>query len=434
MNSSPLEIKYYYLFAIFCAIVFPLFILLSNRIEIVSGFLFFYLLLFIVYIISNNYSQKIENYYLIYILIFAFLFRALIAFTTSIIFKLDNTYMPDAQMYHMQMTNIANSYFNYSNPIIKMYSLGVMTYSYIGSFIYFIFGSSMLLMKLFNSFIGMLLVLNVYRISSLLFGKKAALISSILVAFWPSIAFWASQNLRDSLMVLSISLVVYLFIKGKYSKEKKYFYFIIFPLMGCVLFRYYIGIIITLILCIILLFQLAKINNYLRIFSYLTLLVIFGFILKVLIEYVPSIVVLFNFRRNYLAAGGSAFLTNIEYNNLGQMLQFMPLGLFYFLFSPFPGVADNVMLLFSSLENIFFYIIFIFAIGGIYKIIKDKKFHFAYFMFLIILLISLFYSVIEANMGTAYRHKMQILPFLIIFASYRISKLKLIRPANNVTE
>jgi 4-amino-4-deoxy-L-arabinose transferase-like glycosyltransferase len=340
--------------------------------------------------------------------------------------------MPDARMYHFQMTNIANSYFNYSVPVLKMHSLGVMSYSYIGSIFYFIFGSSMLVMKLFNSFIGTLLVLNVYRISSLISGKKAALISSILIAFWPSVAFWASQNLRDSLVVLSISQVVFLFVMGKYSKDNKFFYFMIFPLIACLLLRYYIGIIISIALIIILLLQLAKINNYLRIFSYLVLLTIFGFILKFLIEYIPAIITLFNYRRNYLAEGGSAFLINVQYSNFGQMLLFIPLGLVYFLFSPFPGSATNIMQLLSSLENIIFYIIFLLAIGGMYRLVKDKKLKLTYFLSIIILSISLFYSVIEANIGTAYRHKMQILPFIIIIASYYFSKMRIFQSNYNV--
>ncbi len=434
MNTSSQTIKKKFILSGIIAASFPLVIIFFNNIELIRSFLFFFILLYIVYIISYNFSEKNSDNNLLYILIFSFIFRAFIAYTTSIIFKLDETYMPDVRMYHTQMTNIAHSFLNFSRPIIKIHSLGVMTYSYLGSFIYYIFGSSMLLMKLFNSFIGMLLVLNVYRITHLFSNKKTALISSALIAFWPSVAFWASQNLRDSLMVLSISHVIYFFIKGKVSKEKKYFAFIVFPLIGCLLFRYYIGIIITTILLIILLLQLAKVNNYLRIFSYLILITLFGFMLKILMEYIPSIIALFNFRRNYLAAGGSAFLTNVQYSNFGQMLLFIPFGLVYFLFSPFPGSADNIMQLFSSLENIIFYIIFLFAIGGMYKLIKDKKFKLTYFLSIIILSISLFYSVIEANIGTAYRHKMQIVPFIIIFASYYFSKMRIFQSNHNVKE
>lgn len=427
MIYTSLELKKSYFAAILLTLVLPLVFIVINDIEVILGLFFFILLFFIVYILSKNFSTKYGCYHLVYILCFAFFFRASIAFVTSIIYELDPAYMPDAQMYHMQMTNIANSFFEYTKPILRMHSLGVIIYSYIGAIFYFIFGSSMLLMKLFNSFIGMLLVINVYRISFLIFGKRTALIASVLVVIWPSIAFWASQNLRDSLMVLSISQVIYFFVKGRLYQRKRYFYLIIFPLIACILLRYYIGIIISILLIVILIFQLSKVNNFLRVFSYLILIVILGFVVKIIIDFIPSIVTLFNIKRNYLATGGSAFLTHIQYNNLGEMLLFMPIGLFYFLFSPFPGMNENVMQTFSALENIIFYVIFICAIGGVYQIIKNKKFPLTFFLCSIILFISLFYSVIEANMGTAYRHKMQILPFIIIFASYYLSKIKIVR-------
>lgn len=125
-----------------------------------------------------------------------------------------------------------------------------------------------------------------------------------------------------------------------------------------------------------------------------------------------------------LKSAGSAYLTDISTTSLGQIGIYLPLFMFYFLYSPTPdmirGVLDIVTFVLNS--SIYLYITFVGFIT--YKNIKRKlskeeKKIIKSLLIGVIFTVAVF-SVGTRNAGTAMRHRDKILPFLIvIFAIIR---------------
>lgn len=125
-----------------------------------------------------------------------------------------------------------------------------------------------------------------------------------------------------------------------------------------------------------------------------------------------------------LKSAGSAYLTSISTTSLAQIGVYLPLFMFYFLYSPTPdmirGVLDIATFFLNS--SIYLYITFIGLVT--YKNIKKKlnqkeKKIIKSLLIGVIFTVAVF-SVGTRNAGTAMRHRDKILPFLIvIFAIIR---------------
>lgn len=144
--------------------------------------------------------------------------------------------------------------------------------------------------------------------------------------------------------------------------------------------------------------------------------------------------ILFANNRDTLKNAGSGYLKNISTSSLGQIVIYLPLFMFYFLYSPTPemirGVLDIITFLLNS--SIFIYL----TIYGCFIYIKTKnKLNFLEKKIVKSLFISLVftigvYSIGTRNAGTAMRHRDKIVPILIVMFAvlqnryYLIKRLK----------
>ncbi len=78
-------------------------------------------------------------------------------------------------------------------------------YFFVVAAVYKLLGCHPLYPALFNSWLSSLSGLLAYLIGRRLFDQRAAVISAVLVSFWPSSLLWSTQLLKDS---LSWSLIV----------------------------------------------------------------------------------------------------------------------------------------------------------------------------------------------------------------------------------
>ncbi|PIR89647.1 hypothetical protein COU04_02405, partial [bacterium (Candidatus Gribaldobacteria) CG10_big_fil_rev_8_21_14_0_10_33_41] len=97
--------------------------------------------------------------------------------------------------------------------IIKETSHIQIGYYYFVAAIYFIFGHEPIMVSLVNIILGILAGLLLYFLSREIFSEKTAKIVLILSLFWPSIAFWSTQNLKDTLLLFLMAALALLFLK-----------------------------------------------------------------------------------------------------------------------------------------------------------------------------------------------------------------------------
>lgn len=120
----------------------------------------------------------------------------------------------------------------------------------------------------------------------------------------------------------------------------------------------------------------------------------------------------------FLKEAGSGYLVNISTTSLGQIFLFLPLFIFYFLYSPTPEMIRGILDIATFTLNSSIYIYFTIYGFYLYKKIR-KKFSYKEKRIIKALIISLILTIIvfsigTRNAGTAMRHRDKLIPFLCI--------------------
>lgn len=119
--------------------------------------------------------------------------------------------------------------------------------------------------------------------------------------------------------------------------------------------------------------------------------------------------------------GGSAYLVGYEVNSLGQLVLFSPLKLFYFLFSPVPWSFRGWMDIASFFLDVLIYAVLLF------KVIRYPKDSYSKMLLGTFLIMSLIFGLGTFNSGTAIRHRLSLLPYLLVGYSIVASNCEVLR-------
>lgn len=119
-----------------------------------------------------------------------------------------------------------------------------------------------------------------------------------------------------------------------------------------------------------------------------------------------------------LREAGSGYLKNLTTTSIEQIFLFLPLFMFYFLFSPTPDMMRGMLDIITFALNSSIYIHFIIYSWIIYKKIR-KKLSYQEIRIIKALTVSLVFTIMvfsigTRNAGTAMRHRDKILPFLAV--------------------
>lgn len=360
----------------------------------------------------------------------------ILAFTIRVIFiLLDNFYglVPyewDTGQFHNTAILIKNNILNFRSIFYNINeSISVKSYSFFVSIIYIIFGSHEITIRIVNAFIGVYIAKQAYNIALMVsLNKNSAFWVFNLVAFWPSFVLYTSINMRDSLIIfLTLDLIIRIFM---FMKRKKFNLFLI-------LFDFYFIYNLrkqNLFLFVLIILSYYIVNNFLKSnnkfkFYYLILVICFftGIIYLIQLNILPFLNIDYIAgEMEYRTSGGTAYLESLSYNNIFDIIKYIPIRSIYFLFGPFVWNLSkiNIFMLFSVIESSLFLILFIFGIKGIFD---RNNLHNSKLLFLLTFLIIgvAGYASITANYGTAIRHKMTFMIIIFIFISRSFSKYKL---------
>ena len=275
--------------------------------------------------------------------------------------------------------------------------------------------------EVLNIFFNLLTNLNIYSILKNLKIKKKILILLIFVsALSPISLIYRTGVLRESIIIMFISYSVNYFINFMISKKGNIEVIKAFVMIGLGSIFHSGAIFISIGYLIALLS--GKKNQ--RIFQYLILgLGVIGFILfkDTLLEKVgggdiDAIIAANNYTS--LKMAGSGYLQNITTTSLGQIIAYLPLFMFYFLYSPTPDMFRGVLDIVSFILNSSIYLYFTFYGLYLYGKIKDRltlteKKIIKYLFISVVFTIAVF-SIGTRNAGTAIRHRDKIVPLLLV--------------------
>lgn len=271
--------------------------------------------------------------------------------------------------------------------------------NYLNSFLFFnIFGvlGLVLIFKIFKNYIGVL-------------GAKW-----YLLLFTPSMSFWSSALGKDSIVFFGVSLFLYTVVTNK-----KNFFLLPISLFFIFMVRPHIAFVVVLSYFIYILF-VSKLHMFLKFFFISFLCIGIFFSLGFIKDYIgldeaslAGVGDYVDYRQGLNQVGGSSFdLASMSY----------PMQMFTYTFRPLPFEAHSLLALFTSFENSFFILLFLYIS---FKTKFDFKGYFEnrnFWLFIYFIVSWSILAVTTANLGIATRQKWMFMPifiYLMIYVLYR---------------
>ena len=119
----------------------------------------------------------------------------------------------------------------------------------------------------------------------------------------------------------------------------------------------------------------------------------------------------------------SAFGLGAETRTIRAALQYIPIGVSYLLFAPFPWDIVTTLQAAAMPETLLWYPLFLLSILGFRISLRNRRTT-ALVPLSVLLVVVSSYALVEGNFGTAYRHRAQIMPLFFAFSGVGLSWIK----------
>ncbi len=324
---------------------------------------------------------------------------------------------------------------------IALKEYGHHGYLYFLASIYYFFGFNTILSKLFTSFFGILLSVNVFFIAKHISGNVLTRkIAFILTAFWPTLLLWSMTSLKDIPIVFFYSLLIlaiFKFLRMRLSEKKDYL------ALGLIFFIIAIAIFLRRILNI--LFILPFFVALVMRFRFVRRIAMAGCVILIIYAFFnPNLMLAFKtwinervviFHKGSIITGGNTvkifadkyylFISGVPggyyyYVSLPELIKGSLKGVPLPLIQPLPhrmGLNMTRRMALSGLMGAW-YIALIAAIGGCVKLlVSGPRRKEVVILILAILSTSLSIMLTTGNIGAIMRWRSLIEPFVLIFTA-----------------
>jgi hypothetical protein len=316
---------------------------------------------------------------------------------------------------------------------LKDISFGQHGYLHFGAFFYgwlnFLLGKSPLNL-LVTPFLSLFSVIVAYLLSKEVFGRRTAVFTAAMVSFYPSPIIWSCSNVRMSLGILGMLIMVYsLVLFGERNRLKHLLLMLIsIYIFSFVKEKFFLPAAVIIIigiflnLCLRLRYKLLGATLFL-LFALKNALIQRRAYLA-LKDVIVSQAGFVDPYSNYYKIYDEVVYQTTDLSSLFSLpglialsVKALPKGLFYFLFSPLPGGVSNISYFIAYPFVILWYFVFFFALLGFFKYnIAGGRKHWN-IVFVTVFFIILF-SLVFGNQGIAVRFRDLVLPFFFMFAGY----------------
>jgi len=297
-------------------------------------------------------------------------------------------------------------------------------YDFWNAFVLFISDRNPLSLAFINCAAGALSVVFIYQTALEFCNRKWARAVAVCVAFWPSLFIWSTQNLKEPITCLLLAGSFWAIVKLIKKLNPVY---IVYMLIFAVALRYFRE-------PFFLLFYAVSLPSFLVFYVWIKffkkmypfsvpitilalILVAFLFYNHVNSESVVSFLKYATAMRSDRAYGNLAFMQNLRFTSIFGMMGVLPPLVFMILLMPFPWQISSVYQMLTFSEMLAYYTVVFFFLRGVIFYFKKNEYILFIPLFFIISACVIF-SLFEGNIGTIFRHRATILPFMFILAAF----------------
>jgi hypothetical protein len=296
---------------------------------------------------------------------------------------------------------------------------------YLVAAVYKIVGQNMLATQYVNCGIGASSAPLAYLISIEIFpNRRIARICALMSAFFPSLVLWSCQGLKDGpiIFLLTLSMLATLKLGEKFSV--KYVSALVLALFCLLTLRFYVFYIV--VIAVVAAFVLGRRQLTAQSFArQMIIIILIGVALGYFgvtryasqqIETFGTVEQLQRMRLDASQSAASGFAEDVDVSTTSGALSTIPLGLTYLLLAPFPWQLASLRQAITLPEMIIWWASIPLLVLGAWFTIKHRLREIAPILIFTSLL-TLTYSIVQGNVGTAYRQRAQLLVFYFVFVA-----------------
>lgn len=328
--------------------------------------------------------------------------------------------------WQMSNTDVARS------GIMGVVIQGSETYPSVMSFIYRFFGRSPLILQVLNVILGSLVVLVAYKTAMVLFNRRrAALIASVVVAFFPTFNLYSAITLRETFVVFFLATSFYFFSVWLQRGDTSY---ILLSFLFSITSAAFHGAMIIIVFSYIPIYIFYRPRR--KEWSVFNKKLLIGGLFLIVIVYlffgqfpskIPSPAEITPERLekevHVRATDRAAYLRNLVPGSYFDVAWQTPIRALYFYFSPFPWELESKLDLVGMVDALSYLGLFAFCVLSLHFILRENRALF-FSVLLILLIFSVTFAWGTSNYGTAIRHRQKIAFLFIIISSYSLSLIK----------
>jgi len=289
--------------------------------------------------------------------------------------------------------------------------------------IYQIVGRNMLAIQFVNCALGAATAPLAYLMATEIFPSKPVARSvAILTAFFPSLLIWSCQGLKDGPIVflLALSMLAVLRLGNRFSV--RYLTALAAALCCLLTLRFYIFYIVALAggAAFILGRRRLTAQSFVRqliVISLVSLALAYFGVSRYATQQLEAYGNADQIQRMRLDASRSAesgFGKDIDVSTTSGAMSAIPIGFTYLLLAPFPWQFGSLRQMLTLPEMIVWWLAIPLLVLGLWFTLKHRIREIAPIMIFTSLL-TLTYSIVQGNVGTAYRQRAQLLVFYFLF-------------------
>ncbi len=252
--------------------------------------------------------------------------------------------------------------------------------------------------------------------------ERVARWAAVLTVMFPSMILWSVLNVREAPVILTIAITLYFFARAQRRLGLAEVLGVVAGLALMTLFREYLTSLIAAGGAAGLLMGRGRSPKRLLVAGSVVLLSLtlaaqsFGMGSTLTGEPVEVLEEAQRMRVGFQFNAGSAYGSGADVTSAGSAIAFLPIGLLYFLFAPFPWEITSILQAITVPEMLVWYALMPFAWRGVRLAFRhDLRAYTA--LIAIFIVVTFSYALVEANIGTAYRHRAQVLPIVFVFCA-----------------
>lgn len=299
---------------------------------------------------------------------------------------------------------------------------------YVNAAVFAVFGRVPEAVAVLNLFVSVWTVGVMYSIARLLAPERplVARISATLFCFYPSIVLWSVLNIREAPMIFLLTTTVLLFMRLQRRPSPVDLPLLIAALGAMLFYRQYMAALVAGACVMGLLVSLSRsprravILGTLALTATIVITQAAGWTTSLTGDQASETLGTVQLLREDMARGASSsFIGESDVSTVGGAISYLPVGMTYFLLAPFPWALESLLQTITFPETVIWYTLLPFGLLGGWWSLRNRLLTASIPLFVLIT-VSFAYALVQGNVGTAFRHRAQILPLMLVMIALGI--------------